>query len=108
MYNRYQFIGLAPMPLLNPASRRYDYQHGRPGGRQSDMELLALNGRNYLQLAILIAGTVPSTNRDQSFSAFGNRRMQNESAQQPTSMSRFKRVSTITHNATQCVRRGGR
>jgi hypothetical protein len=42
------------------------------------MEQLPLNGRNYLQLAILTAGTVPSTNKDQSFSAFGNRGMQNE------------------------------
>jgi hypothetical protein len=41
------------------------------------MEELPLNGRNYLQLATLTAGTVPSTNKDQSFSAFGNRGMQN-------------------------------
>ncbi len=41
------------------------------------MEQLPLNGRNYLQLATLTAGTVPSTNKDQSFSAFGNRGMQN-------------------------------
>jgi hypothetical protein len=42
------------------------------------MEQLPLNGRNYLQLATLTAGTVPSANKDQSFSAFGNRGMQNE------------------------------
>jgi len=42
------------------------------------MEELPLNGRNYTQLAVLTAGTVPSANKDQSFSAFGNRGMQNE------------------------------
>ncbi|MBI3684448.1 MAG: carboxypeptidase regulatory-like domain-containing protein [Acidobacteria bacterium] len=41
------------------------------------MQQLPLNGRNYLQLSILTAGTVPSVNKDQSFSAFGNRGMQN-------------------------------
>ncbi|HEY3738376.1 MAG TPA: carboxypeptidase regulatory-like domain-containing protein [Bryobacteraceae bacterium] len=41
-------------------------------------EQLPLNGRNYLQLALLTAGTVPSANKDQSFSAFGNRGMQNQ------------------------------
>ena len=50
---------------------------GQVVGNQT-MEQLPLNGRNYLQLAILTAGTVPSTNKDQSFSAFGNRGMQNE------------------------------
>src|SRR5262249_7179771 len=39
------------------------------------MNQLPLNGRNYLQLAVLTAGTVPSVNKDQSFSAFGNRGM---------------------------------
>jgi hypothetical protein len=42
------------------------------------MEELPLNGRNYTQLAVLTPGTVPSANKDQSFSAFGNRGMQNE------------------------------
>ena len=41
------------------------------------MQQLPLNGRNYLQLAVMTAGTVPSNNKDQSFSAFGNRGMQN-------------------------------
>jgi hypothetical protein len=50
---------------------------GQVVGNQT-MEQLPLNGRNYLQLAILTAGTVPSANKDQSFSAFGNRGMQNE------------------------------
>ena len=40
---------------------------GQVVGNQT-MEQLPLNGRNYLQLAILTAGTVPSTNKDQSFS----------------------------------------
>jgi hypothetical protein len=40
------------------------------------MQQLPLNGRNYLQLAILTAGTVPSVTKDQAFSAFGNRGMQ--------------------------------
>jgi len=38
---------------------------------------LPLNGRNYLQLTLLTAGTTPSANKDASFSAFGNRGMQN-------------------------------
>lgn len=39
---------------------------------------LPLNGRNYLQLANLTAGTVPSTgSRDNSFSAYGNTGLQN-------------------------------
>ena len=39
---------------------------------------LPLNGRNYLQLANLTAGTVPSTgSRDNSFSAYGNSGLQN-------------------------------
>ncbi|MGH9662798.1 MAG: carboxypeptidase regulatory-like domain-containing protein, partial [Bryobacteraceae bacterium] len=42
------------------------------------IQQLPLNGRNYLQLSVLTAGTVPSQNKDQSFSAFGNRGMQNE------------------------------
>src|SRR6266550_2533983 len=42
------------------------------------MQQLPLNGRNYLQLSVLTSGTVPSQNKDQSFSAFGNRGMQNE------------------------------
>jgi hypothetical protein len=42
------------------------------------MTELPLNGRNYTQLAVLTAGTVPSVNKDASFSAFGNRGMQNE------------------------------
>ena len=50
---------------------------GQVVGNQT-MEQLPLNGRNYLQLAVLTAGTVPSANKDQSFSAFGNRGMQNE------------------------------
>lgn len=41
------------------------------------MQQLPLNGRNYLQLAVMTAGTTPSNNKDQSFSAFGNRGMQN-------------------------------
>ena len=41
------------------------------------LQQLPLNGRNYLQLAVMTAGTVPSANKDQSFSAFGNRGMQN-------------------------------
>lgn len=39
---------------------------------------LPLNGRNYLQLGNLTAGTVPTTrSRDRSFSAYGNRGLQN-------------------------------
>ena len=42
------------------------------------MQALPLNGRNYLQLGNLTAGTVPNTrSRDRSFSAFGNRGLQN-------------------------------
>lgn len=42
------------------------------------MQQLPLNGRNYLQLGGLTAGTVPNTRtRDQSFSAYGNRGLQN-------------------------------
>lgn len=45
---------------------------------QHQMEELPLNGRNYLQLANLTAGTVPSTgSRDNSFSAYGNTGLQN-------------------------------
>jgi hypothetical protein len=44
---------------------------------ESTMQQLPLNGRNYTQLAVLTAGTVPSVNKDQSFSAYGNRGMQN-------------------------------
>ncbi|MEP7366129.1 MAG: carboxypeptidase regulatory-like domain-containing protein, partial [Acidobacteriota bacterium] len=39
---------------------------------------LPLNGRNYMQLSLLTPGVVPSANKDQSFSAFGNRGMQNQ------------------------------
>src|SRR5262249_14801065 len=45
---------------------------------EATMQQLPLNGRNYLQLSVLTAGTVPSVNKDQSFSAFGNRGMQNQ------------------------------
>ncbi len=42
------------------------------------MQQLPLNGRNYLQLGNISAGTVPNTRtRDQSFSAYGNRGLQN-------------------------------
>ena len=42
------------------------------------MQQLPLNGRNYLQLGNLTAGTVPNARtRDQSFSAYGNRGLQN-------------------------------
>src|SRR5688572_8383991 len=42
------------------------------------MQALPLNGRNYLQLGNLTAGTVPNTrSRDRSFAAFGNRGLQN-------------------------------
>ncbi len=41
------------------------------------MESLPLNGRNYLQLGLLAAGTVPSPAKDSSFSAYGNRGIQN-------------------------------
>jgi outer membrane receptor protein involved in Fe transport len=42
------------------------------------MQQLPLNGRNYLQLGNLTAGTVPnSRTRDQTFSAYGNRGLQN-------------------------------
>ena len=42
------------------------------------MQQLPLNGRNYLQLGSLTAGTVPNTRtRDLSFSAYGNRGLQN-------------------------------
>lgn len=42
------------------------------------MQQLPLNGRNYLQLGNLTAGTVPnSRTRDLSFSAYGNRGLQN-------------------------------
>jgi hypothetical protein len=42
------------------------------------MQQLPLNGRNYLQLGNLSAGTVPDTRtRDLSFSAYGNRGLQN-------------------------------
>src|ERR1700730_16257595 len=41
------------------------------------IQQLPLNGRNYIQLSVLTAGTVPSANKDASFSAFGNRGMQN-------------------------------
>ncbi|MCC7173505.1 MAG: carboxypeptidase regulatory-like domain-containing protein, partial [Planctomycetes bacterium] len=42
------------------------------------MQQLPLNGRNYLQLGNLSAGTVPNTrSRDRTFSAYGNRGLQN-------------------------------
>jgi hypothetical protein len=42
------------------------------------MQQLPLNGRNYLQLGNLTAGTVPNTRtRDLTFSAYGNRGLQN-------------------------------
>ncbi|MBL8230399.1 MAG: TonB-dependent receptor [Bryobacterales bacterium] len=42
------------------------------------MQQLPLNGRNYLDLGNLTAGAVPSTrSRDRSFSAYGNRGLQN-------------------------------
>jgi len=42
------------------------------------MQQLPLNGRNYLSLGNLTAGAVPSTrSRDRSFSAYGNRGLQN-------------------------------
>lgn len=42
------------------------------------MQELPLNGRNYLQLGNLSAGAVPNTrSRDRSFSAYGNRGLQN-------------------------------
>lgn len=42
------------------------------------MEQLPLNGRNYLQLGNLTAGAVPNTrSRDRTFSAYGNRGLQN-------------------------------
>ena len=42
------------------------------------MQQLPLNGRNYLQLGNLTAGAVPNTrSRDRSFSAYGNRGLQN-------------------------------
>lgn len=39
---------------------------------------LPLNGRNYMQLSLLTPGVVPSANKDKSFSAYGNRGMQNQ------------------------------
>jgi hypothetical protein len=45
---------------------------------QRQIQALPLNGRNYLQLANLTAGAVPSTgSRDNSFSAYGNTGLQN-------------------------------
>ena len=45
---------------------------------QRQIQELPLNGRNYLQLANLTAGAVPSTgSRDKSFSAYGNTGLQN-------------------------------
>jgi hypothetical protein len=42
------------------------------------IQLLPLNGRNYLDLGNLTAGAVPSTrSRDRTFSAYGNRGLQN-------------------------------
>ncbi|HET8549318.1 MAG TPA: carboxypeptidase regulatory-like domain-containing protein [Bryobacteraceae bacterium] len=43
-----------------------------------NIQQLPLNGRNYLQLGTLTAGAVPNTrSRDRSFSAYGNRGLQN-------------------------------
>lgn len=45
---------------------------------EQTMQQLPLNGRNYLQLGNLTAGAVPnSRSRDRSFSAYGNRGLQN-------------------------------
>ena len=45
---------------------------------QREIRALPLNGRNYLQLANLTAGAVPSSSsRDNSFSAYGNTGLQN-------------------------------
>ncbi|MCL5743695.1 MAG: carboxypeptidase regulatory-like domain-containing protein [Acidobacteria bacterium] len=45
---------------------------------QKEMAQLPLNGRNYLDLGRLVAGTVPSRgSRDQTFSAYGNSGLQN-------------------------------
>src|SRR5262249_2307849 len=63
----------AQAPLVDTATNT----QGQVVGNQT-MEELPLNGRNYTQLAVLTPGTVPSANKDQSFSAFGNRGMQNE------------------------------
>ncbi len=45
---------------------------------ERSIQQLPLNGRNYLQLGTLTAGAVPNTrSRDRSFSAYGNRGLQN-------------------------------
>ncbi|MCC6538199.1 MAG: TonB-dependent receptor [Bryobacterales bacterium] len=45
---------------------------------EKTMQQLPLNGRNYLQLGNLSAGAVPNTrSRDRTFSAYGNRGLQN-------------------------------
>lgn len=45
---------------------------------EKTLQQLPLNGRNYLQLGTLTAGAVPNTrSRDRSFSAYGNRGLQN-------------------------------
>jgi hypothetical protein len=45
---------------------------------EQTIQQLPLNGRNYLQLGTLTAGAVPNTrSRDRSFSAYGNRGLQN-------------------------------
>ena len=45
---------------------------------EKSIQQLPLNGRNYLQLGTLTAGAVPNTrSRDRSFSAYGNRGLQN-------------------------------
>ncbi len=44
---------------------------------EKTMQQLPLNGRNYLQLASLAAGAVPSRSRDRTISAYGNRGLQN-------------------------------
>jgi hypothetical protein len=46
--------------------------------QEKNIQQLPLNGRNYLQLGTLTAGAVPNTrSRDRSFSAYGNRGLQN-------------------------------
>ncbi|MBS1823971.1 MAG: TonB-dependent receptor [Acidobacteria bacterium] len=60
-------------PLVNTASNAL--------GQVIDdhtIQQLPLNGRNYMQLSLLTPGVVPSANKDQSFSAYGNRGMQNQ------------------------------
>ncbi len=63
----------AQVPLLNTSTNAL--------GQVIDdrtTQQLPLNGRNYMQLSLLTPGVVPSANKDQSFSAYGNRGMQNQ------------------------------